>query len=206
MNVKKYLNQLISDIQTATVYGTETYANSGEEAIDLLVWEEQVETIPTQALDEWCSIKQNQLPPDTQLNEEQVSTLLGQLKLLLDAYNCPIVFQFRVPHRLQYQVIRANFNQQVPIVKVRHFTFSFCDESVCREACLLGAQYCHCLFFDDFFDKFAHDKESKDVEVDINPYKQYLLKRRYGADWLNELLPEDSEPWKEEDDREESTN
>jgi len=199
MNVKKYLEQLIGDIETATQYGLDTYTTLEEDEVDLLVWEEQVEKVQSQAFDDWCTIKQTQLPPNTSLNDQQIIVLVAQLKLLLNAYNCPIVFQFHVPERLQYQVIRANFNQQVPTIKVRHFTFSFCDESLCRKACLLGPEYCHCLFFDDFFDKFTHTtEESADADVEINPYKQYLLKRRYGEDWLNELLPEDSEPWEED--------
>jgi len=198
MNVKKYLDQLIGDIQTATQCGLDTCVTLEEDEVDLLVWEEQVGKVQSQAFDEWCSIKQAQLPPDAKLDDQQVSSLVTQLKLLLNAYNCPIIFQFHVPERLQYQVIRANFDQQVPTIKVRHFTFSFCKESICREDCLLGTQYCHCLFFDDFFDKFSPTKEES-TDIGIDPFKQYLLKRRYGEDWLNKLLPEDIEPWTEDD-------
>ena len=198
MNVKKYLDQLIGDIQTATQCGLDRCATPEEDEVDLLVWEEQVGQIQSQAFDEWCSINQTQLPPDANLDDQQISSLVAQLKLLLNAYNCPIIFQFHVPERLQYQVIRSNFHQQVPTIKVRHFTFSFCKENICREDCLLGPRYCHCLFFDDFFDKFTPTKEES-TDIDIDPFKQYLLKRRYGEDWLNKLLPEDIEPWTEDD-------
>jgi len=201
MNVKKYLEQLIGDIQTATRCRLEVCAMQVEDAIDILVWERQVEKVQIQAFDEWCTIKQTQLPPNTNLNDQQISLLVEQLKLLLNAYNCPIIFQFHVPERLQYQVIRANFNQQVPTIKVRHFTFSFCEEEACRKECILGTEYCHCLFFDDFFDKFAHTNEAtEEIDLDNDPYKQYMLKKRYGDQWMDELLPKDSEPWEKEDD------
>jgi len=203
MNVKKYLDQLIGDIDNATQCGLD--ALSAEEVVDVLDWE--VEKIQTQAFDEWCSIKQTQLPPDTNLDDQQVILLLEKLKLLLDAYNCPIVFQVHVPERLQYQVIRVNFNQQVPTSKVRYFTFSFCEESACRDNCLLGPEYCHCLLFESFFNKFAHRKEETEaLDMDINPLKQYILKRRYGAQWFKEMLPEDLESWNDEDEIEDSPN
>lgn len=209
MNVQKYLNQLIDDIETATQNGIEAYAVQQEDKIELLSWLDEAEKIPTQALDEWCNIKQTQLPPDHRLNDQQISCLLDKIKQLLDAYNCSVVFQLNVPKRLQYQVIRAHFSQQVPTIKVNYFNFSFCEENADRETCILGPKYCHCAFFDAFFEKFSNatqEETTEELDLNINTYKQYMLKKRYGDQWLKYILPDDVEPWDEEDNLEDNSN
>ena len=205
MKLQKYIDQLIVDIETATNTIPETWSpweEQADEEFGLLPWMEDIDSAPTKSLEEWCQIKKEQLPPEEALTDAQVLRLLDSIKTLLDAYNCSAVFQIRVPERIQYRVIRARFDQQVPMLKANYFFFAFCDDDTNRKDCLLGEKYCHCRFFEAFFKKFSNStqEETSSDEYAIDPYEEYMLKKRYGDRWYQYIRSDDEEEWEEGDD------
>jgi len=195
MSLQRYINQLLADIEVATQNVPEPWYPLEEEADDdefgVLPWMEDPENAPKKSLEEWTNLKKEQFPPESRLTNSQVSTLLSAIKHLLDAYNCSAVFQIEVPDRIQYRVIRERFRQEVPMLKANYFFFEFCDKKgqSDRSECLLGEEYCHCAFFEAFFEEFEDEQE--DTDYNIDPYEEYMLKRRYGDNWRKYIAYED---------------
>lgn len=205
MSLQRYINQLLQDIEEATRNVPEPWYPLEEEADEefgVLPWMEDPENAPTKSLEEWTTLKKEQFPPESRLNNTQVNTLLSAIKAMLDAYNCSAVFQIEVPDRIQYRVIRERFRQEVPMLKANYFFFKLCDKKgqKDRSDCLLGEKYCHCAFFEAFFEKFEDNEEESDLNID--PYEEYMLKRRYGDDWYKYISLEEEEDFGEygEDD------
>lgn len=195
MGLQRYINQLLTDIEIATKNVPEPWYPLEEEADDefgVLPWMEDPENAPTKSLEEWTNLKKEQFPPESRLTDSQVSTLLSAIKHMLDVYNCSAVFQIEVPARIQYRVIRERFRQEVPMLKANYFFFEFCDKKgqPNKSECLLGEKYCHCAFFEAFFEKFEED-EQEDTDYHIDPYEEYMLKRRYGDDWRKYIAYEE---------------
>lgn len=207
MSLQRYINQLLQDIGEATRNVPEPWYPLEEEADEefgVLPWMEDPENAPTKSLEEWTTLKKEQFPPENRLTNTQVSALLCAIKALLDAYNCSAVFQIEVPDRIQYRVIRERFRQEVPMLKANYFFFELCDkkDKKDRSGCLLGEKYCHCAFFEAFFEKFE-DNQEEESDLNVDPYEEYMLKRRYGDDWhkhvsYDEEIDFDERP--EEDD------
>ncbi|MEM6316326.1 MAG: hypothetical protein AAF960_01575 [Bacteroidota bacterium] len=212
MSLQRYIDQLLEDIQEATENVPEPWSPADEEVDEefgLLPWMEDPESAPTKSLEEWTTLKKEQFPPEDRLTDNQVNVLLEAIKHMLDSYNCSAVFQIEVPARIQYRVIRARFQQEVPMLKANYFFFEFCDkkDQQDRSECILGEKYCHCAFFEAFFDKFEDGQTVEDTEnLAIDPYEEYMLKRRYGDNWYKYLPLEDYEEdldfddYSEEDD------
>ena len=206
MSLQRYINQLLVDIEVATKNVPEPWYPLEEEADEefgVLPWMEDPENAPTKSLEEWTNLKKEQFPPENRLTDSQVSSLLSAIKHMLDVYNCSAVFQIEVPERIQYRVIRERFQQEVPMLKANYFFFEFCDKKGTpdRSQCLLGEQYCHCAFFEAFFEKFEDEQEESDYNID--PYEEYMLKRRYGDNWYKYIAYEeemDYEDYLEDDD------
>ncbi len=191
MSLQRYITQLLEDIQVATQNVPEPWYPLDEETDDefgVLPWMEDPENAPTKSLEEWTSLKKEQFPPESRLTDTQVSSLLTAIKKMLDAYNCSAVFQIEVPDRIQYRVIRERFRQEVPMLKANYFFFKLCDkkDKKDRSTCILGEKYCHCNFFEAFFEKFE-DEQDGETDYNVDPYEEYMLKRRYGDDWYNHI-------------------
>ncbi len=207
MSLQRYINQLLQDIREATQNVPEPWYPLEEEADEefgVLPWMEDPENAPTKSLEEWTTLKKEQFPPESRLTDAQITTLLCAIKAMLDAYNCSAVFQIEVPDRIQYRVIRERFRQEVPMLKANYFFFELCDkkEKKDRSDCLLGEKYCHCAFFEAFFEKFE-DNQEEESDLNIDPYEEYMLKRRYGDDWHKYIAFEeegDFEGYQEDDD------
>ncbi len=187
MSLQRYIDQLLADIEVATKNVPEPWYPMEEEVDEefgVLPWMEDPENAPTKSLEEWTNLKKEQFPPESRLTDSQVSSLLSAIKHMLDVYNCSAVFQIEVPDRVQYRVIRERFRQEVPMLKANYFFFEFCDQKdqPDRSQCLLGEKYCHCAFFEAFFEKFE-DEQDDSSDYHIDPYEEYMLKRRYGDDW-----------------------
>lgn len=198
MSLQRYIDQLLIDVQEATQNVPEPWYPLEEEVDEefgILPWMEDPENAPTKSLEEWTNLKKEQFPPENRLTDNQVSAVLLAIKKMLDAYNCSAVFQIEVPERLQYSVIRERFNQEVPMLKANYFFFEFCDKKGNkgnRSECLLGEKYCHCAFFDAFFDKFEDGTVEEDTsDYNVDPYEEYMLKRRYGDTWYKHIQHED---------------
>ena len=207
MSLQKYINQLLEDIEEATQNVPEPYYPLEEEADEefgVLPWMEDPENAPTKSLEEWTNLKKEQFPPESKLTDNQVGILLHAIKRMLNAYNCSAVFQIEVPRRIQYRVIRERFQQEVPMLKANYFFFEFCDKKDKKDhsECILGEKYCHCAFFEKFFEKFE-DGQEEVSEYNIDPYEEYMLKRRYGDNWHKYIAYEeelDFEDYLDDDD------
>jgi hypothetical protein len=209
--MQRYINQLLQDIEEATNNVPEPWypIEDVDDEFGVLPWMENPENAPTKSLEEWTKLKKEQFPPENRLTEPQLSQLLTAIKKMLDAYNCSAVFQISVPENIQYRVIRARFQQEVPMLKANYFFFEFCDkeDQTNRSDCILGAEYCHCAFFEAFFERFDEGKGNEnDLEPNIDPYEEYMLRRRYGEHWREyiqyqeEDIDFDAEAWDEDED------
>ena len=199
MGLQKYIRQLLEDIDNATNNVPEPYQHweEADEDFGVLPWMEDPDNAPRKSLEEWTTLKKEQFPPAHRLSDGQISQLLPAIKAMLDAYNCSAVFQIEVPERIQYRVIRERFQQEVPMLKANYYFFELCDRHAQRDRsqCLLGEAYCHCAFFESFFDDFkgeAQDCEPEENSSTLDPYEEYMLKRRYGENW-RKYIPTDEE-------------
>jgi len=188
MSLNRYIEQLIKDLSEATRNVPEHWHpldNEKDDEFGILPWMEDAENAPTKSLEEWTRIKKEQFPPDSRLSDAQINRLLHPIKKMLDSYNCSAVFQIEVPERIQYRVIRERFRQEVPMLKANYFFFELCVEKdgKDRSQCIMGPEYCHCAFFEAFFERFEDDNAEEETNINIDPYEQYMLKRRYGKNW-----------------------
>jgi hypothetical protein len=181
----KYVRQLNADIHECANNVDWPYLDTNE--ISLEDWkseEEEDATAPVRNLTAWTGIRQEMLPPESMLTDEEVSVLLSSLTNLLSNLNCHAVFQVEVPDRVQYETIRQNFNQDVKVREWHYGFFEFCQPGTPLRACVLG-EYCHCEFYQKLAENFVEENVSpeesrrRQLEIEIN-----YLKRKYDADWM----------------------
>lgn len=123
--MEKNLTHLLSDIAYATQKVSWPFV---EQEIDIHDWlspEEEDNTGPVRELKEWTGIRNEHLPPEEMLSNEQIHELLSALKTMLDAYNWSFVLQIEVPERIQYAALRDNFGQQAKVKRRHHGYLSF---------------------------------------------------------------------------------
>lgn len=124
------------------------------------------------------------LPPVEMLNDEQVSCTLAALKKMLDAFNWSFVLQTEVPERIQYTVIRDNFNQQAKVKRWHMGFFELCRSNTEHGKCALG-KYCQCAFYTEFFSGFSEQELSREEERAMHLENEINhLKRQYDDDWM----------------------
>lgn len=181
--MQRYVQQLLEDIDHAGENVEWPYQDGHDGIADWIPDEEEEKTAPRRPLEEWTGIKKIQLPPDDRLDDEQIHRLLEALKDMLKAYNCHFVLQIEVPERIQYRTIRENFDQEA-IVKTRNMGFfQLCRPGTIHGQCALG-EYCHCRFYEEFFDGFVdedlspEEERARHLEIEIDH-----IKRKYGEDW-----------------------
>lgn len=182
--MKNYLNQLLSDIQYATDHAVFPFTENGFDLMDWVPDEEENRTAPVRSLEEWTGIYKEQLPPSEKLSDEQIAQLLNALIKMLDAYNCSFVLQTEVPHKIQYETIRENFNQFVKVKRIHMGFFSHCHESTVHKKCTLG-EFCQCAFYEDLFSRFKNEELSTEEERKRQlEIETSHLQRKYGEDWM----------------------
>jgi hypothetical protein len=124
------------------------------------------------------------LPPGEMLNDEQVNRLLDALKKMLDAYNWSLVQQTQVPERIQYAVIRDNFNQPAKVKRWHMGFFALCRPGTEHKKCVLG-EYCQCTFYAELFSEFIDEDLSPEeeraghLEIEVKH-----IQRKYGDEWM----------------------
>jgi hypothetical protein len=74
------MDQLLADIACATKNVSWPYAEKELNLCDWIPDEEEDRNAPVRELEEWTGIKQEILPPETMLNDEQIHQLLVSLK------------------------------------------------------------------------------------------------------------------------------
>ena len=182
--MEKYIQQLFADINRSTESVTFPFDVQSLELSDWLPDEEENKIAPGRNLEEWTGITKEQLPPAEMLSDEQVKQLLIALKKMLNEYNCSFVLQTDVPEQMQYECIRANFNQDVRVKRIHSGFFSLCLEGTEYKKCALR-EYCQCAFYEELFSQFTDEELSpeeerrRELEIEISH-----LKRKYDNDWM----------------------
>ena len=155
--MEKYIDQLLADIAYATENISWPFTEKELHLQDWISDEDESKTAPVRDLEEWTGIKQEMLPPNEMLTDEQVSSLLKALNKMLDAYNCCFVLQTQVPERIQYAAIRDNFNQPVKVKRWHMGFFAHCRPGTANKQCALG-EYCQCAFYAEFFKDIMNEE------------------------------------------------
>ena len=182
--MQKYINQLLADIAYAIENVSLPFAEKQLELHDWIPDEEEDKTAPVRNFEEWTGIKQEMLPPESMLNDEQVHQLLKALNKMLDAYNWSFVLQTSVPERIQYATIRDNFNQEAKIKRWHMGFFEVCRSGTEHGKCALG-EYCQCTFYAELFKDFIdedltlEEERGRELEIEIKH-----IKRKYGDEWM----------------------
>ncbi len=182
--MKKYIDQLLEDINYAAANVSLPFIDKDVELFDFISDEEEDKTAPDRNLQEWTGINAEMLPPAVMLDEKQISQLLDALKKMLDAYNWSFVLQTQVPGNIQYDTIRYNFNQQAKIKQWHPGFFSMCKDGTPYNACILG-QYCQCAFYADLFSNLIdeeltpEEERARELEIELSH-----LKKKHGDNWM----------------------
>jgi tryptophanyl-tRNA synthetase len=161
--MEKYIHQLLSDISYATSNIKLPFYEAELNIHDWISDDEENRTAPVRNLEEWTGIFQEQLPPAEMLNDSQLLELLNALKKMLDAYNWSFVTVNEVPERIQYSVIRHNFNQQAKVKRWHLGLFEVCKENTALSECMFG-EYCQCSYFKEMFADFVDEELSPEQE------------------------------------------
>jgi len=184
MQMENYIEQLLSDISTATENVSFPFPESDWSIHDWIPDAEENQTAPVRNLEEWTGILQEQIPPAEVLSDDQLHRLLTALKKMLDVYNWSFVLQTEVPERIQYSAIRENFNQQVKVKRWHQGFFELCKEGTEHKKCALG-EHCQCAFYAELFSGFVDEQLSpeearaRELEIEVNQ-----LKRKHGDEWM----------------------
>ncbi|MEI9912705.1 MAG: hypothetical protein WDO71_25525 [Bacteroidota bacterium] len=182
--MQKYINQLLADIVYATDNVSLPFVENELQLHDWISDEEEDKIAPVRNLQEWTGISKEMLPDEEMLNDEQVNLLLHALKKMLDAYNWSFVLQTQVPERIQYAVIRDNFNQPAKLKRWNMGFFELCRPGTQHEKCTLG-KHCQCAFYAELFKDFIdeelspEEERARELEIEIQH-----LKRKYGDGWM----------------------
>lgn len=182
--MNNYLQQLFSDLETATKNVSFPFIEKELSLHDWISAEEEEACAPTRNLCEWTGITPEMLPPSAMLSENEVQVLLEILKQMLSAYNCEFVLQTIVPEQLQYETIRQNWNQDVKVKQWHMHFFELCKPGTPFNTCALG-DHCQCSFFEKLLaDKIEEDlipeeERSRALEIEVQH-----IKKKYGDDWM----------------------
>ncbi len=178
--METYLNQLLADVAHAVATVPWPFYESEEQ--DLWVWisrEDELKSAPRKTLEEWTGISQDALPPHEMLDDLQLETLYAALREMLDAYHMPIVFHLTTPVRIQYQVLRRYFDQELPMLRWHMGFFDTCPDKKPYHECLLGDQ-CLCRFFKDLRDDDLSPEEERARALEIEVRH---IQKKYGREW-----------------------
>ena len=151
--MENYVRQLLADISFATSHASFPHGGKSVEMYEWISEEEENKTARDRGLEEWTGIRCEELPPAEMLGDDQLSRVLKALKAMLDAHNCSFVLQIDVPERVQYIVLRENFNQHVLVKQWHMGFFEMCKPGTEHGKCALQ-QYCQCVFYDELFSRF----------------------------------------------------
>ena len=206
--MQKYINQLIQDIEIARddLQVPWIVPEEGYQLDDWLSGEEDEEQAPVKTIEDWSSIKQEQLPPAERLNDEQVETLFHALKKLLEGFNCNFVMQFETPIRVQYRVMRSMWSQQHGWMSWHPNFFDVCQDGQLFGTCAFGDDYCQCKKLANytegwnetvwteedeevFWNKMENRRQQRKEEADRRSRERHIeyLKAEYGDDYQAEL-------------------
>jgi len=181
--MKKYLDQFLSDIEAIT----QSFQDIPSQEVEIWDWisdEEEDQIAKRIQLEDWTGIRQEQIPPSEMLTDEEIEKLYESLYELLKAINYSIVFHFRMPLRIQYQILQKNWKQEA-IQKEWHYGFfNTCFEKKSHDSCPMG-EGCECRFFEELHASFEPDNRTPEeqrlahLQIEVNH-----IKRKHGDDYM----------------------
>ena len=182
--MQRYLQQLLTDIEVATINVSLPFIEKELSLHDWISASEEGVKAPVRNLCEWTGITQEMLPPATMLKANEVKKLLEALKKMLEAYNCHFVLQTEVPEQLQYEAIRQNINQDVKVREWHMGFFEMCESGTQSKTCALG-EYCQCAFYEELFsgqidEQLTPEEErARELEIEVRH-----IRKKYGDNWM----------------------
>jgi hypothetical protein len=182
--MERYLHQLITDIDDAAAFINSSTKQSNVELHDWLGDEEEDQTAPVKFLPDFTGITSEMLPPAHMLTDTELQQLLTVLNKLLDACNLHFVLQIAVPERIQYETMRANWNQHFKLKSWHMGFFEMCEAGTTHLSCSLG-EFCQCAFYEELCSRFVdedlspEEERARALETEVKH-----IKRKYGADWM----------------------
>jgi hypothetical protein len=182
--MQKYIDQLLTDIAYSTENVSWPFTEKELHLHDWISDDDENKIALVRDLEEWTGIRKEMFPPHEMLNDEQVNSLLAALNKMLDAYNWSFVLQTKVPERIQYAVIRENFDQPAKVKRWHMGFFEMCKPGTEHGKCALG-EYCQCAFFAELFkdmideDLTPEEERARALEIEVQH-----IKRKYGDDWM----------------------
>jgi hypothetical protein len=182
--MEKYILHLLTDILYATENVSLPFAEKELNFCDWISEEEEDRTAAVRGLEEWTGISKEQLPPVELLSDKQVKLLLDALKKMLHVYNWSFVLPIPVPERIQYAVLRDNFDQDIKVKQWHMGFFEHCRPGTEHGKCAAG-KYCQCAFYAELFkgvsyeDLTPDEERARELEIEIQH-----LQRKYRGDWM----------------------
>lgn len=183
--MNRYLNQLMSDIAYAEQHAPKPFIESKELSIwDFISYEDEMRSSKHKSLEEWTGISKDAFPPDDLLSDEEVNGLFDAASRMLSEYNMHIIFHLcDTPVRAQYRVMRAYWDQELPMLQHNYGFFDTCPERNIGE-CLLGEK-CHCAFFQEMFkDRVEEDLTPEEERARMLDIEIRHLKKKYDDHWM----------------------
>lgn len=182
--MQKYIERLIADIEIAGDHLSWPFKDEEYLLSNWVTDEEEEKIAPVRSLEKWTGIYKDSLPTQAMLNDDQLHELLSALIKLLCKCNCYFVLQTRVPVRIQYEVIRDNFSQDIKLKHWHMGFFALCRPGTEPKKCTLR-EHCQCAIFEELFAGFvdedltAEEEREREWEIEIKH-----LKRKYDDYWM----------------------
>jgi hypothetical protein len=184
--MNRYLEQLHAEIAHAIQNVPKPPIPS--EGLDIwffISYEDEMRASRHKPLEEWTGISADAFPADDLLTDDQVEALYNAASGMLSAYNMHIIFHLcDTPVRAQYRVMKAFWNQQLPMLQHNDGFFETCTDGNRIELCLLGDK-CHCRFFREQFPDTDNEpitpEEERAMELDIEIRH---IRKKYDDDWM----------------------
>jgi len=124
--MQRYIEQLIEDLQNAkkNVLPEPDFGESYEEFEEKML---EIESTPEVSAKQIFGVSYEELPPVEKLTNEQIQILIDVICDTAAAFKCSFDFPESVPLKLQYQLIRNKFNEDIQIMPGFNLHFDFCS-------------------------------------------------------------------------------
>jgi hypothetical protein len=143
--MKKYLDQLIEDIQKAAENLPEKPYLDISEDDECLRGVMEYESTEPKPMQEWFGIDKINFPATEKLTKEELKLMVDEILKLWHAYNFDAVLPENLPADVAYKVLIDNFDKPIVWVSEGRVGIEFCDYET--ENCPFPEEYCMCKDF-----------------------------------------------------------
>ncbi len=126
--MQNYINQLITDLKTAKknvppdpMLGTEASYEEFEAKMFA------IETAPDISPKKLFGVGFEELPPAEMLSEQQMEQLIDAITEMWEEFNIGVAFKDNMPVKLQYELVRETFAEDIHYMPGSSFTHDFCS-------------------------------------------------------------------------------